>query len=66
MLFQKKLRHKKMLWPPLITFHNHSNSLLSLTWLSKLSIFPPLAHTRQVRSWGIQASHWIGGTPTEN
>lgn len=35
------------------------------TWLMRLRRGLPSEPTRQVRSWGIQASHWIGGTPMQ-
>jgi len=36
-----------------------------LTWLIKLSRGLPSEPTRQVRSCGIHANHWMGGTPMQ-
>lgn len=43
----------------------HAEQRLWLTWLSRFNIFAPWLQTKQVRSCGTHASHWIGGTPTE-
>lgn len=47
------------------TRRRESERIRSLTWLIRLSRGLPSEPTRQVRSCGIHANHWMGGTPMQ-